>query len=314
MEDTELNVVAVCDGGSSSASIVMRGIIKNSKHNITLRQWELKKQDIKEADIIYVHYGGMLTPWPSEINTLLEKHKDDVKWIAGIRGVLNFKRWTDGWLPTRFCDFVYDLDGISCANTKFKDIALKVDPDLNVFVCHSGTITDLFKPSPLPEEFNIGWVGAAASGAKMFGNFIRLPFPKRTAAYDVGTSMPYKELPKFYSKISVYVSVSVEEGSPVPPKEAASCGRPVLAIDCGDLAEWVPKEWIVENYKDSWRLLIPLIEQLRDDRDLLEKETVRFRQLALQWDFRTVVKEYDCMFESVMNGNVVGEQSSEIRC
>ena len=287
-----LNVEIVCDGDSSSATFVIRNILKRSRHNCSLHQWNAEYRE--DTDIIYFHYGGILTDNSSIVENFLKK-KRDYKWIAGIRGRLNFKRWLKNG---GFHDFVFLLDGVSCANERFR--VLSEEKGLsNVFVCHSGVDTEAFSVKPPPKEFCIGWAGSGYAGSKMFGNFLRLPFPKRTSAYDFGTSRKFVDMPSFYDKVGVYVSTSVEEGSPLPPKEAASSGRPVVAIDVGDLCEWVPKEWLVPNFKDSYKLLIPLIEQLRDDEELYLRECKRFREIIENWDYSIIVNEYDSMFSSV---------------
>jgi len=286
----DLNISVVCDGEESSGTLVMQGVAKHSQHNLRISHLT---PDFKDTDIVYIHAGALLNPWDHLKDRIKEsKRLHGVKWIAGIRGVMNFKRWTDAWPPTRFCDFIYDLDGISVANLEFYNLVRKLDPRLKVFLCHSGVDTDMFKPSPPPEDFCIGWAGQA-TGAKMWENFIRLPFPKRTSGAFIGTWRPFHEMPGFYREISVYVSTSVEEGCPVPPLEAAASGRPVVAINVGALPEWVPPECLASN----WRELIPIIQRFQDDKELLERESARFRELSLKWDFKMVVKEYDRMFD-----------------
>jgi len=105
-------------------------------------------------------------------------------------------------------------------------------------------------------------------------------------------------MPKFYEGISVYVSVSLFEGGPIPPLEAAASGRPVVATATGALLEWMPKEYLVGV--DDYLNMIPIIERLRDDKELYSRECQRFRNISLKWDFRHICKEYDTMFDEVM--------------
>lgn len=284
------------DGDPSSGTWVMQNIIKQSRHKIVNALWHPRSvMDIK-PDIVYLHYGGLLTPWSDNLTNYIKAHPE-VKWIGGIRGRMNLKRWSKQWPPEEFCDFVNLLDGISCANYRFADLARKLT-DIPVFTCHAGVDTLSFSPSMLPDDFCIGWAGFSMAGAKRFRHIMSLPFPKRTAT-DLGTWLPFNKMPSFYQKISVYVIASVEEGSPVPPKEAAACGRPVIGVDCGDLAEWIPPRWLVKNGEGWQKRIIPVIQTLQNDRDLLMQESVRFRRLAEQWDYRNIVKEYDEMFEDV---------------
>ena len=287
-----LNVEVVCDGEDSSATIVMKQVAKYSKHNLMVRQWT--PEITNETDLIYFHYGGLLTEKNKQALPYLDA---PVKKIAGLRGYLTFKRWTVGFFleSTHLHDFIGKLDAVSCASKELQKMFTNVRQDIPTFVCHSGVDTEAFKPSPLPEHFCIGWAGNAFSGAKVFPNFTKLPFPKRTAGDGIGTYRKFEEMPKFYSGISVYVSTSTEEGSPVPPKEAAACGRPVAAVEVGDLFEWVPEEYLVS----TWQELIPIIKRFSEDRNLLEVETRRFRELSLRWDYHRVVREYDDMFECV---------------
>ena len=286
-----LNVVVVCDGEASSATIVMKQLCQHSKHNLTLYQW--KPELTSETDILYFHYGGILLEKHPRTLTYLDA---PMKKIAGLRGLLTFKRWAVKLNPTHFHDFIGKLDAVSCSNAELQQMFIDVRPDIPTFICHSGVDTELFKPSPPPKHFCIGWAGNAFSGAKMFYNFTKLPFSKRTAGDGIGTYRKFEGMPQFYPLISVYVSVSTEEGSPVPPKEAAACGRPVVAIDVGDLSEWVPEEYLVS----TWRELVPIIKQFREDRSLLEVAVSRFRGLSLKWDYSLVAREYDDMFERVV--------------
>jgi glycosyltransferase involved in cell wall biosynthesis len=304
-----LNVLVVCDGDDSSGTYVMRDLARYSRHHLQIVNWTREHEFRDENDVVYFYYGGLLhnTGWSEHGQLLINfmRHHRNVKWIAGIRGNTNLKRWTNemrpnSWEPTSFCDFVYELDAISVANTTIASICREAGVD-NVHVCHSGVDTQRFAYRPLPSHFSIGWAGLASTGAKDVGSFLRLPFPKRTAAVGYGTYIPFEEMHTFYPKISVYVSTSVEEGSAVPPKEAASCGRPVVAFITGDFEEWIPPEYLMERTRCGYKALVPLIARLRDDPDLLQRESKRFRGLAENlWDYAIVAREYDRLFESVL--------------
>jgi len=127
----------------------------------------------------------------------------------------------------------------------------------------------------------------------MFHRFVDFPFPLKVAL----GSIPHEKMPNFYAGISVYVSVSEEEGCPMPPLEAAASGRPVVATKTGALEEWIPPKYLVpqKNYID----LIPLIQEFKDDESKLKKESATFRKIAEKWDFHYIAKQYDRMFEDV---------------
>jgi len=294
-----MNICVVCDGVHGSAHYVIQQLAPHSKHTWKIVQWN-PDPHMDWADIVYVHYGGMINSrHPKYIKRLKDKR---AKWIAGVRGMTNFRRWAHGFKypPLRMKDFVHELSAISCANKKFEQ---QISPitDVPVYTCHSTIDTQTFVPGGYPEEFCIGWAGVSGSGAKRFGDFQRLPFKQVTSAIGQGTGRPFKEMPSFYPTASMYVSTSYTEGSAVPPKEAAACGLPVAAISTGDFPEWIPPEYLVPNIKDGWKALIPIIQRLKDDPELLRSEGQRFRQLSLQWDSREVVKEYDRMFDDILS-------------
>ena len=41
---------------------------------------------------------------------------------------------------------------------------------------------------------------------------------------------------------------------------------------------------------------------IKDDRDLLEREGKRFKELSKRWDFSVVTNEYDEMFDGMLSG------------
>lgn len=298
-----LKILTVIDGIDQSGGIVTQFIQKHSKHDITIAEWSPIKYKSEDYDIIYFHYGGML----GEENVKYIQNNPNVKWIVGLRGHGNFKRLAKGVFIDHIGRYEYYLvdsmkyfDGVSCSSLEMQDmIENQVNHDgmkVNSYVCHAGVDTESFVPISEPsfDYFKIGWAGNPNSGAKMFGHLLKLPFERREAR----GAVPHRDMPAFYQTFHIYVSTSVEEGCPLPPLEAAACGRPVVAIDTGALREWVPEEFLVPNVKDGYKALIPLIRKFKDP-VLWKKESIRFRKLSLPWDFRKISREYDSMFESV---------------
>jgi len=182
------------------------------------------------------------------------------------------------------------------------------------YLCQAGVDTNRFVPSKPPAQFCIGWIGNPWAGAKAFNRFQDFPFPLRIAGatrqylkvkatpdnfnlVNEGGFIPHEDIYNFYRQISVYVSVSENEGCPMPPLEASASGRVVVATKTGALTEWVPPEYLVDIYK--YKELIPIIERLRDNQTLYKNECKRFRELSLKWDFSEITKQYDNMFQEV---------------
>jgi len=286
----QLKLVLIADQWNWSAFRVLNGVSQHSKHISMVTCFEPPRNQ-EDFDVLYYRYGA-----------LASKHVDRIKnstkkWIAGISGFGCLTRCTK---PQRkeFSDFIYEFDALTANSLQMKKILNEIDSSMPVYLCHSGYDERLFKPSPFPEEFHIGWAGKANAG-KGHKSFLQLPFSQRASAVGCGTGRPHYEMPDYYKTISVYVSTSIREGSPLPPKEAAGSGRPVVAVSAGDMPEWFPPKWIVENTgKDSYKALIPLIEELQDP-DMLHKIGMEFHEAVQPYEFSRLVREYDTMFESV---------------
>lgn len=97
-----------------------------------------------------------------------------------------------------------------------------------------------FKPTPLPEEFVVGFLGCDSS-AKRF-DVIRkackkagvryLDFDRKTRNEEIDF-MEQEEILDFYEDIACYVVASWTDGGPLPPQEALLCGRPVITTPVG---------------------------------------------------------------------------------
>jgi len=285
-------ILVVADAPHWTGMNVAKGIQKHSKHDVTAVFWwfQNKYHDVNPADydITYLHSGSILRRHRfEEIQQIKE-----CKWIMGFRGATAVHR-----LGGYFDDM---WDGYAVASKEL----LEQVPEPK-FLCHTGIDTkELFVPLPYPEKFRFGWAGTPSAGAKKFSHLVQLPFdrilagPSRKTDSWYGLVKGYKHdaMPSFYEQCSVYVSTSVKEGSPAPPREAAACGRPVVAVRAGDLVEWMPEE----NLVDDWQELIPLIKKYKRGKKLLMRDGIKFRELSLQWDFSKVVKEYDYMFDKVL--------------
>lgn len=272
-----------------SAWRVMTYIAKYSRHELTIGSPKYATDDV---DIVYWRWGGKAAIHGDAIKNL---HKIDAKLVLGISGygtlgrVRHRGRWAP-WVEKNFCAFTAN-------NLELKRITEATPPHLPVYLCPSGVDLELFNPTPFPEEFSIGWAGNPKNVWKTVKRFRRLPFTRKMVGPRTEAGKrKYEDMPDFYSGISVYVSTSSREGSPLPPKEAAASGRPVVCTAAGDLVEWVPPEYVVKNYRD----MIPIIERFRDDRSLLVEEGRRFRELALAHDYKRVVDSFDRMFDEVM--------------
>jgi len=287
-----MNILCISDGEDSSGTYNLRGIKRFSINHMDIVQFYPSMEQMDWADIIYVHYGG-IGKWKNLLAGL--RRRQDKPWILGVRGFGNFKRCFEWIFEDKIYRPVWFMEravAISCSNMELMKMVRKWT-DIPTYLCQAGVDTGWFIPQgPPKDEFCIGWVGNPYSGDKMFSRLKDLPFSLKMAEGEI----LHREMPWFYRNIWVYVSVSQYEGCPMPPLEAAACGRPVVATRAGTLVEWVPEEYLIDNHLD----MIPILEKLRDDRELYLRECKRFRKLSLKWDFEYIAEQYDFMFKSVI--------------
>lgn len=297
---------------------VCRGLIPHSKHDIEVTNYWIGGYTPSDWDGIYIHSGAVMS---GKNKQYILDHREDTRWAVGVRGPTAFKRNV-----ARINSKLWDA--YSCGSAVWIDAVKRGSKELDIqgYVCHGGIDLSFFTVQPFPEKFTIGWVGNAGNGAKRFRRFYELPFRRLIVGgggvkefYDLpiqeeidsgvkfGTefvaTVKYPLLNDLYAKCSVYVNVSFREGGPLPIKEAAACGRPVVCTNTGDAPEWIPKEYIVETESRSYDRdkMIEIINRFKNDRELLEREGKRFKELSKRWDFSVIVKEYDAMFDGMLS-------------
>jgi glycosyltransferase involved in cell wall biosynthesis len=124
---------------------------------------------------------------------------------------------------------------------------------------------------------------------------------------NAGTSVPITKMVDAYNDMDILVMPSRWEGAPLPPLEAALCGRMTVGTECGDLTE-------IFDYKSS--SLFPIVEQIpstvvqfeevlidlythRNDAVIKGEEARKVVLEKRNWG--DVVKFYDNMFEETLD-------------
>jgi len=233
--------------------------------------------------------------------------------MAGIRGFPAYRRYKNGWQI---------FDGLSVPNHHLKHLIHNHPRNPykgHIEVCHQGVDPTIFKPMPeySPEEFTIMWAGNPNRSSKRWDMFLRFQYNKISAGPHHWNENPayhkrydhFTELPIFYNRGSVYTQCSRNDAFSVCPVEAAFTAKPIVGFrgiaDRGGngVEEWVPEEWLVQTKvlrgEGEEKLLIPLIEKLRKDKDLCTEEGKRVRKIVMgKYTNEKVAKEYDRLFES----------------
>ena len=112
--------------------------------------------------------------------------------------------------------------------------------DTPIITVEDGVDTSLFLPSPMPDEFTVGWCGNSGVGRGLVKGLDRAA----EACDKLGVKflvedqcncgwLPHWYMPGWYRQISVYLNPSIADGTPNPPLEAMACGRPVISTPVG---------------------------------------------------------------------------------
>lgn len=287
----KMRVLCITDGEDSSATIVMRDYAKKSRHFIDVRPWN---NDVglralsTDYDLVYLHSGILLSPMNTIIVDTLTQ--SSTPWMAGLRGMLNYKRWLVN-SRSGFHPWVGKLRGILCSNLWFLARCREMSKVPSI-LAPSCVDPDLFQPLAPPMDFSIGFVGHPNHGAKGYEYFNQLSFPKKIA----DGSIAHSDMPNFYKGISVYCCTSVEEGAPVPPKEAASSARPVVSFDVGDIRDWLPERLIVRNIPEMEKA----VHRLRQNAEWHRAANECWEAVEPYYSVN-IARVYDSAFESINN-------------
>jgi len=110
--------------------------------------------------------------------------------------------------------------------------------------------------------------------------------------------VPYDQLEKSYQYADVFVLTSLSEGMPSVILEAMGVGLPVVASDVGGNNEIVHEGdngFLIKG--DDLDLLAKRLAELIDNDELRSRMGKRSRQLALSYDWRNIMAQYEKLYE-----------------
>jgi len=122
--------------------------------------------------------------------------------------------------------------------------------------------------------------------------------------------IPHNEMYKIYQEMDVFMVASLEDGTPNPALEAASCGRPIISNRIGNMPEFIQDGWngfLVERRIEDY---VEKLKWLQNNRDKLIKMGQRARETVEKyWTWEIQAENYRKMFRDIF---VVKEDGTTI--
>ena len=180
------------------------------------------------------------------------------------------------------------------------------------FYIPNGVDEELFRPiKPIEKnkELVVGHVGkeCPVKGQKEY----ILPAIKTCNAKSVTNSktwkdrIPHTEMPHIYNEMDVFVVASVEDGTPNPALEAASCGRPIISNQIGNMPEFIKDGYngfIVERKIGAY---VEKIKYFQENRNELIRMGENARKTVLEnWTWKKQAENYRNMFHSIFRRKI----------
>jgi hypothetical protein len=270
------------------ADFMLENIMKNAKEYEIIPSYDLKWDNIRDADVVWFH--NIATS--SYYNMPIIKISPIVKWmkrknrpvfIGGVRGQVGFER-SKKILPY--------FDSIHTGSVELLNKTKQFNE--NSYTLLPGVDTDLFRPMNIDKkEFTIGWVGDKNKRMKNYEIIELLNYPYKIASKE--NYIPHKHMPLFYNKLSAYTHFSSHEGGNRTVLEACACGLPVISTSTGATKQYIDDEWVIPFKQDYDYLSIEFKKRLRkleNDQNLTKKVSKNNRQKSLQYDWKIITKQW----------------------
>jgi hypothetical protein len=263
----------------------MKGIVPYSKHKMDVIEWHPELS--RKPDIVYFHFGAFINAY---IN-MIKEHRE-IKWVAGILGPSCFGKMGK--------DYVKYLDGVIVLDNTWAGYARKKFPDTPIYFADIGVDMKIFTRCLPPKYFSVGMAENISFryNDPTLARFLTLPYSKKLSVEGLGTYRQFDRMPDFYKNISVLVDLRTWAcPGGMMYLEAGATGRPIICMESGTTAEWLPKEWLAKDDKH----MASMITSLHNEKEVYDKASEQFYQMAKSRDYSIVAGEYDRTFEAVMD-------------
>lgn len=280
---------------NSATYLWMEGLAKYSRHQLELLTFRPNADS--KPDLIHFNYG---THYLNNLEFV--RAHPEFKYSLTIMGPADLGRFSGYWGKIH-------PDGIIALGSVYEGMIKQNSDDIPVYNLDAGVDGAIFVQKPPPKHFV---VGCALDHAYPFlddnlKRLIHYGFPMITCGEGKGTNRTFAEMPWFYENISVLVENDL---TPSPggltPLEAGAVGRPTVINRIGNVADWIPQEFLVDTDEGAANM----IAEMHDDVDYYNRACGIWHKLAKSRDYSIIIRDYDAAFESMMGGVSSGEGSS----
>ena len=183
----------------------------------------------------------------------------------------------------------------------------------NRYLVPSPVNVDLFSPGPPPQDrkLRVGWCASPRGKRSVKGyKEVLAPLMDRTfGKYDWVTNtrdyrdaLTREEMVAWYHAIDVLVCTSINEGTPSPIFESASCARAIISTDVGCVADWkLPHELDLitgtyRNQREAEQVIeatAARLEHFDHHRDTLARVGQQLRESVVQeYSYQVLAPKY----------------------
>ena len=117
--------------------------------------------------------------------------------------------------------------------------------------------------------------------------------------------IPHTEMPNIYNEMDVFVVASIEDGTPNPALEAASCGRPIISNQIGNMPEFIKDGWNGFIVPRSVGAYAEKIRYFQENRSELIRMGNNARKTVLEnWTWKKQAENYRSMFQNIFKRKI----------
>lgn len=286
-----MRIQAIGGQFNSATWFWVQALKKYSKHDIDAFNWS--PVDDHKPDLVHFNYATHFINHYLLPDGFVKKHPN-WNYSITIMGPADYNR-----IASHLKDL--PLKGIIALGSKYEEIIKKVSGDIPVYNLDAGVDTEIFSYKPPPKHFTVGCAFDHSYPLKddNLRRLLRYRFPLVTCGEGIGTYRDFPDMPWFYENISVLVENDL---TPSPggltPLEAGAVGRPTVGSREGNLADWFPREFLVNNDEE----MVAKLTRLRDDPEYYKYASSVWHGLAKSRSWSIITREYDKVFDKMVGG------------